>query len=502
MPQRSTIIIGAGLAGLSAGCYARMNGYPARIFEHHSVPGGVAATWKRGDYTIDGGVHFLMGHKPGQSTYDLYRELGILPDCPVSDLRTYGRYVDEPTGRSIDITPDLPCLAQQLKAISPSDSQAIDELIAGAQAMRGQDLGAMGMSKPPEMTGFVDHLQLLWRSRGVLKYLSGKWAKPVSDYVGEVQHPCLRRFIENLFLPEVPVWFVLMLLAFLADGQLGLLEEGSLVFARAIEKRYVDLGGEVAYNATVTRILIEDGRAVGVQLADGTEHRADVIISAADGYSTIFEMLGGRYIDGRIRDRYENWPLFRPMVAVSFGVAAEYPDEPHLAMISLDRPLAAGAPAGDSLWVRILNYSACFAPPGKTVIQAAFESDWDFWRGLRQDRPRYEAEKQATADEVIERLQRHYPGISSNVEMTDVATPYTTWRYTLNQRGAFEGWLPTPKAIIARISRTLPGLSNFYMAGQWVMPGGGVPPCLYSGRQAIQLVCRADGKSFAVSVSS
>jgi len=49
---------------------------------------------------------------------------------------------------------------------------------------------------------------------------------------------------------------------------------------------------------------------------------------------------------------------------------------------------------------------------------------------------------------------------------------------------------------MARFERTLPGLANFYMAGQWVMPGGGVPPSLYSGRQVIQLICHQDRKPF------
>ncbi|UCE39371.1 MAG: NAD(P)/FAD-dependent oxidoreductase [Thermoplasmata archaeon] len=62
--EKSIIIIGAGIAGLSAGCYARMNGYQSHIFEHHTRPGGVAATWKRKDYIIDGGIHWLMGNKP------------------------------------------------------------------------------------------------------------------------------------------------------------------------------------------------------------------------------------------------------------------------------------------------------------------------------------------------------------------------------------------------------------------------------------------------------
>jgi phytoene desaturase len=43
MEQKSVIVIGAGIAGLSAGCYGQMNGYRTRIFEMHDRPGGRAA---------------------------------------------------------------------------------------------------------------------------------------------------------------------------------------------------------------------------------------------------------------------------------------------------------------------------------------------------------------------------------------------------------------------------------------------------------------------------
>jgi hypothetical protein len=58
------------------------------------------------------------------------------------------------------------------------------------------------------------------------------------------------------------------------------------------------------------------------------------------------------------------------------------------------------------------------------------------------------------------------------------------------------GWLMTPEAIRTLVPRTLPGLACFSMAGQWVTPGGGVSPVLYTGRHAIQLLCREDGKAF------
>ncbi len=494
------IIIGAGLAGLSTGCYAQMNGYRSHIFEHHTVPGGVAACWKRKGYLIDGGIHFLMGHRPGQPIYDLYCELGIAQANRFLDMTLYGRFIDEAGGRSVEITQDLDRLAHDLKALSPDDSQAIDELIAGARAMQDLDMSKTGMASPPELMGPLGQLKQMWGIRRALRYFAGKYARSAADYAQGLRDPWLRQVIENLFLPEVPVWFILMLLGLLAKRQMELIEGGCLNFVLPIERRYKDLGGQVTYKATVEEILVENDRAVGVRLADGSRHRADIVVSAADGYSTIFKMLGGRYVDKKIENRYKNWKLIRPMVMVSFGVAREFPGEPWLSFITLERPFTVGSQTIDGLMLRLFNYSPRFAPPGKTVVQVAFETEWDFWNELRKDRPRYDAEKERVAAEVLERLEAHYPGLSSQVEMTDVATPYTTWRYTRNHRGAYMGWLPTPEVITTRMKRTLPGLANFYMAGQWVLPGGGVPPCLYSGRHVVQILCHQDGKPFLTSV--
>ena len=68
-----------------------------------------------------------------------------------------------------------------------------------------------------------------------------------------------------------------------------------------MEKRYLDLGGTVHYRSKVEKIIVENNKAVGVKLADGTEHRADVIISNADGRKTIMEMLEGKYLDAKTR---------------------------------------------------------------------------------------------------------------------------------------------------------------------------------------------------------
>jgi phytoene desaturase len=497
MTDGSVLIIGAGLAGLAAGCFAQMNGYRSRIVEHHTQPGGVAAAWRRGDYLIDGGIHFAMGHKPGTALYELYRQLGIVPAVRFIDLTTYGRWVYEPSGQNLVIHADLARLESDMRALWPADGRIAAELVASARAMQGLDMSTFGLSRPPGLAGPMDQIRELWSMRKMLRYAVGKFSRPMAEYARGASDPALRSFLESLFLPEVPVFFVSMLLAMLADGQLATIEGGCHDFVEAIERRYRELGGEISYGCTVAEILVKDGRTAGVRLSNGSLIQAAAVIAACDGHSVHFRMLGGRYADEEIRKRYATWPRFAPLLMVSYGVAREFAGEPPFQTYTLRRPLSVAGRPVPSFMLRLFNYSGRFAPPGKSVIQAELETEWGYWHDLRtQDRRCYEAEKEVVAAGILERLEGTYPGISSQVEVTDVATPYTTWRYTLNDKGSWEGWLITPQTMRTTIERTLPGLEGFYMAGQWVMPGGGVPPVLYSGQHAVQLLCRDAGRPF------
>src|SRR5882724_5704897 len=114
MAEKNIIIIGAGIAGLATGSYGQMNGYRTRILEHHSEPGGVAKAWKHSGYLIDGGIHYLMGHRPGPACHEIYRELGILHNRNFPDLETFVHFTDEITGQHIHFTRDLEKMARDL----------------------------------------------------------------------------------------------------------------------------------------------------------------------------------------------------------------------------------------------------------------------------------------------------------------------------------------------------------------------------------------------------
>jgi phytoene dehydrogenase-like protein len=284
---------------------------------------------------------------------------------------------------------------------------------------------------------------------------------------------------------------------------------GSLAFAQAIERRYLDLGGEILYKSRVAKILVEPDpdrgtdRVVGVRLDDGSEHRADVVISAADGHTTIFGMLEGKYASDKVRGYYETLPIFPPIVLVSLGVDRDLSDQPHSVNYVLDAPISIAGEDREQFWCKHYCYDPTLAPEGKSVVELMFPSNHSYWKRLSEEPERYDAEKKDIAIKVIDQLERRFPGISEQVEAVDVATPLTFERYTGNWQGSMEGWLLTTETAGTMMGRgmdkTLPGLDSFYMVGQWVEPGGGLPPAATSARGVVQMLCRQDSKSFVTS---
>jgi phytoene dehydrogenase-like protein len=275
---------------------------------------------------------------------------------------------------------------------------------------------------------------------------------------------------------------------------------GSLPFAQAIEKRYLQLGGRINYKKPVSKILVENGKATGIKLADGTEYHTDIVISAADGHATIFNMLESKFINDKIKGYYDKQPLFPPLVHVALGIKGDFPNVPHEISYILDKPLSIDNHLHKSIGFNFYNYDPTLAKPGKTVVVAMLNSDYNYWKTLKQDDPKqYDAEKEQIADQLVAVLDAKFPGIAKLVEMRDIATPLTWERYSGNWQGSYEGWLITSKNFLMRMSKELPGLNNFYMSGQWVEPGGGVPAVAMSARNVIQIICKRDKKKFSTS---
>jgi phytoene dehydrogenase-like protein len=491
--EKSIIIIGAGIAGLSAGCYGQMSGYNTQIFELHDKPGGLCTSWKRKNYTIDGCLHWLVGSSPNNNFYGIWQELGALPGPRIINHDEFIR-IEGPGGKAFIVYTDVDKLEQHMKELAPQDKKVIEKF---TNAIRACAKVEMPIDKAPELYGPLDGAKLLTKMMPFLKIMN-TWKKvSVQEFAKEFTDPFLRQVFPLTFnLPDFPMMAALMTLAWMHQKAAGFPEGGSLKFSRAIERRYLNLGGRIHYRSPVSKIIVKNGKGVGVRLADGAERRADIVISAADGHATIFQMLGGKYTDEKVREYYEHMPIFPALIQVTLGVARSFEGEPRLLLYHLKQPVVIAGREEKLLGVEIFNFDATLAPRGKTIIDVKLFSDYDYWKNLRQSPKQYKAEKEKVAKQVIELLEQRFPGISGQIEMRDIATPMTWERYTGNWRSSFEGWLITTKTFGMSMSKTLPGLKDFYMCGQWVEPGGGVPSAAMSARNLIQVICKADKKAF------
>jgi phytoene dehydrogenase-like protein len=494
----SIVIIGAGIAGLAAGCYAQMNGYRSRIFELHSLPGGLCTSWKREGYTFDGCIHWLVGSGEGSAMNRIWQELGAVQGQPMVDHEEFTR-VEGPEGKTWIVYTDLNRLERHMKELSPSDAPTIETFCRAARrlAVAGDAMAPGGGLVQMLRTG----LKLLPAVPSFLRYSRTS----VAAFAARFRDPFLRQAFLDLFeMPDFPMLGMLMTLAWMNNHDAGYPIGGSLAFARAIEKRYLELGGEIHYRSRVQKILVEEGRAVGVRLAtpvqDGgdIEIRADAVISAADGHATLFDMLDGQYLTERLREAYDGWRIFAPIVQVSLGVNCDLSAEPQMVSFPLDEPVVIAGQPRTRISVKHYCYDPTLAPDGKSVLVTFFPSDYGYWKAM--DPARYAGEKDTVADAVIAQLQKRLPTIAGQIEVVDVATPLTYERYTGNWQGSMEGWLPVMGQFGKRLDHTLPGLKNFYMIGQWVEPGGGLPPAATSARAAIKAICKCDGKRFTTTV--
>jgi phytoene dehydrogenase-like protein len=503
MKDESIIIIGAGFAGLSAGIYAQMNGYKTEVFELHNLPGGLCTSWKRKGFTIDGCIHWLVGSSPESGMHRYWEEVGIAQGREFIYADEYMRF-EAADGRTFVMYTDLDRLERSMLEFAPQDAKVIGEFIRNVRTCSAFDA-------PPDAGPLLKRLSAGVRM-GLLFLTKGRqmreWMKTTgAEFADKFTDPVLRGVIRNMWFPQFSVFFIFATLAWLHRKTAGYPIGGSLPMSQALEKRYLGLGGQIHYRSRVEKILTEADTAIGVRLEDGSEHRAGRVISAADGYSTIFKMLDGKYADEKTREPYEQWPIFPPLIYVGLGVNRSFADEPKSVSgmsFALRQPTEIADAVRERLSVHIFNQDPTLAPAGKTAITVMMPSSYEYWKERAKDREYYDETKSQVAKTVVGLLDERFPGIAGQVEMVDVATPLTFERYTGNWKGSFEGWLITPEnssTMMHPMSQTLPGLSNLFMCGQWVQPGGGLPTGVMSARRLLKTICKEDRKRFRTTVA-
>lgn len=495
MPRasRKIVIIGGGIAGLCAAVYAQASGYRVEVLEQHSVPGGLAASWKRGDYTFETCLHWLVGSAPDGVLNAQWREVFDIDRLSFVDADEYQR-VESEDGRSLTIYSTVDRMEAELLRQAPEDAEEIRAFTSAIRRLADipmQDL----MSGPWPRRAWA-----MLRLVSKLPLLRHWAAISAAAYGKRFRHDLLRRFFSDGGTAEMSAIALVFMFAWMSRRNAGYPIGGSKAIVDLIVERFRALGGTLRLMAPVETILVENDVATGVQLAGGERLGADWVISAADGHATIYDLLGGKFTNDAIDRFYADQRVFPSYLQVSLGIAQDLRQEPGFLIRILKQPLEIDPQTSlGSMAFRIFHYDPSFAPEGETAVTCFLPTfNYAYWVELqRADHARYQVEKERIAEAVVSILERRRPGIRQRIRAIDVSTPASVVRFTGNWKGSMEGFLPTPGSSFAARRQALPGLDRFLMVGQWVQAGGGLPTGLLTARAAIQSICRQDRVPFS-----
>jgi phytoene desaturase len=489
---KKVVIIGAGIAGLSAGIHARRNGYEAEIYEMHDLPGGLCTAWQRKGYTFDGCIHYLVGTKPGSQFNYFWREIGALDNVNIIDHDVFMNIEADGVDEAVKIYCDLDRLEEHLTGLAPEDRAVLATLFEAARAFAG---ATWPLDKPHELYKIWQMPLLLFKMMPLFK-VTGRYSRiSIREYLDEVKNPVVKKAL-SLVIPEgYSMTSLLSTLAGFHNRDSGFPQGGSLKFVQSIAKHFLEMGGKIYYGCRVKEISVENNEAVGLLLEDGSTVQGDLVISAADLHHTAYKLLRGKYLTSLIKESFSELPTYSS-VLVFLGVNADLSREAENIALKLDLPIKMGDQENHYLYLTNFSFDPTLAPPGKTVIRASLFSSYDYWSKLAKNRDLYRDSKEQLISQVVSEVKRVYPIAASQVEASDVATPVTFNRYTNVYRGAYMGWLAPPESGRFRIPKQIPNLENFYQIGQWLEPPAGLPGSMLSGRYAIQLICHAEKKPF------
>jgi phytoene dehydrogenase-like protein len=401
------IIIGAGVAGLSAGCYARMNGYQTTIFEMAANPGGLCTSWKRKGYLFDGSAAGLAGSAPGNSLYRLWQELGVAGHCDLHYGENFGTIVFH-DGQRITVYTNIDLLESHLVENFPQETKIIQEFSKGIRSFLDLDIPFnTGRGWDSIKQSSLTLLNSLKHTPAIMKYGS----LTIRDFAAKVNDPKLKSVFHNLVHfggPDVPILTVMLPLAYAHRKMAGIPIKGWLAFARSIEDRFLELGGGIHYKSKVQGLILENQSVRGVILANGDRITSDRVLSAVDGRFTEIMLLGKD--ENEINKSYLPEKISDQPVQVNLGVAMEFLKENGPITYLLREPQNSAGQDHSRITVHIKHYDRDAAPKGKSATTTFLDSGYSGGRRSPRTQPGIRMKRNAAQIWWSVSLRRTIPG--------------------------------------------------------------------------------------------
>jgi len=507
--QYDTIVIGSGIGGLTAAAVLAKGGQRPLVLEQHFLPGGNASTFRRKKmFDFDVGLHYIGDCGPGGFFPSLMEQLGIADQVEFVPMDQDGF----DTIHFPDFTFRVPAgwdrYRERLMAAFPHESQAIDRyinflrMVAGHPPPGGRQPLQGVLSKPWSQCTLgevFDAVEASHRLRHVLAAQCGTYAAPPNKAsVG------IHAFVTDSYMRGA--YFIRGGGRPLVEGLVRVIEEG---------------GGEVRLRSKVERIIVEGERAVGVELANGEQLRAPIVLSNADAKRTFLEMVGEERLSSALAQRVKGYRMALPLFIIYMAMEVD-PSELGLPSTNISLVPAYDAeeqfaacyegrlPERPHVFISIASLkdplSENIAPKGYTNLQLmslapAQPQAWGISQGPAsaptksgyRHTPSYVAAKQEMEKRMLKVVEEMMPGFIRRVIWQESATPLTQERFTLSTGGTSYGLEHTPDQFMtARISlqTEIPGL---WMVGANTIFGHGIHGCMLSGRAAAGAILQQRG---------
>ena len=280
-PNNHTVIVGAGVAGLTLAERLLTGGYrgSVTVLERENAPGGLARTFTREGFNFDIGPHRFHTSDPDVERY----LLEILGDDHITIARVSSVYMEKRSRNwplTLGAVLGLPApvllrsLADMLRPKPKTEPRTFADHIVARYGRNLYEYFFRGYTR--KFAGMeAENLHLDWAAAGVNRAIIDKKVKADS----------LLSLVKGVLLPKP----VATKFYYTASG-------GIQTFCEMQSQRIESLGGEVRLLAPASGIATADGRVTGVELTDGTMVPADTVHWSAP-ISILFPDAGFRFIN-------------------------------------------------------------------------------------------------------------------------------------------------------------------------------------------------------------
>ncbi|MEM9769522.1 MAG: carotenoid isomerase [Cyanobacteria bacterium P01_D01_bin.71] len=477
------IVIGAGIGGLVTATQLAAKGARPLVLERYLIPGGSAGYFERDGYRFDVGASMIFGFGQQGTTNLLTRALAAVGqqiDTIPDPVQVHYRL---PNGLSVRVHRDYEAFLAELGDRFPHERSGIRRFYDTCWGVFDclNEIELLSLEEPRYVARvFAQHpLACL----GLARYLPANVGSLARRYLRD---PELLRLIDM----ECYCWSVVpaaktplinagMVFSDRHYGGVNYPQGGVGRIAEKLAQGLIAAGGYIQYRSQVKRIVTEGGRAIGVELANGRRYTGDRIVSNATRWDTFQTLLEAPLPakEQRWQQRYVEAPSF---LSLHLGVdASVIPLDTDCHQILLDDWAALEAPNGTIFLSIPTLLDPSLAPPGRHILHTFTPSWMADWQG-RSPRD-YRQHKQALAQQLIQRLERLFPGLAAAIDHCSIATPRTHRRFLGRLDGTY-GPMPRrqlPGLLGMPFNRTaIPGL---YCVGDSTFPGQGLNAVAFSG---------------------